>query len=138
MVIIVVLTYRGLIDAPVNITPSNAAFTTRFKKDPTEEDRRIIARGKALYETEAKPIPCISCHALGGKGGGASMPLDGIGTRRTYEWLIGHTRDPQKYVPNSTMPAYPPDQLTDTDLRALTDYMIQPTHSQPIIEYNNP
>ena len=138
IVFIVALTIRGLKDAPANITPANAAFNTRFRQNPTEEDRKIVARGKVLYETEANPIPCAACHALGGKGGGSSMPLDGIGTRREYEWLLGHTREPRKFVPNSTMPAYPPEQLTDSDLRALTDYMIQPTHSKPIIQYNTP
>ena len=135
---ILLLTVRALMDAPVNITPANAALTTRFKGALTPRDREVIARGKALYETEAKPMPCLSCHALGGKGGGSSVPLDGIGTRRTYEWLVGHTRDPQRYVPNSQMPPYPPDQLSDEDLRAITDYMIQPTHAKPIIQYNTP
>ncbi len=136
VVLVVGLTVRSLRDSPANITPANAAMSTRFKSAPTEKDREIIARGKVLYEVAAKPLPCITCHAIGDKGGGSSMPLDGIGTRRTYEWLLGHTREPQKYVPNSSMPPYPKDQLSDDDLRAVTDYMVQPVKTKPIIQFN--
>ncbi len=40
-------------------------------------------------------------------------PLNGVGERRTKEWLTGHFRDPAKYSPGTIMPPYdfPPEQM---------------------------
>lgn len=41
-----------------------------FRENPLDASRQNLAAGKRLYEAEARPIPCASCHGIAGKGDG--------------------------------------------------------------------
>jgi ubiquinol-cytochrome c reductase cytochrome b subunit len=62
-------------------------------------------QGAAIYEKNN----CGMCHVVNGAGENLGPPLNGVGGRRDPAWLAGHFRDPQAFVPESTMPPYPFD-----------------------------
>ena len=51
------------------------------------------AEGERLYGQ----LKCADCHRIGGKGGVAGPPLDGIGARREEWFLVGQVADPQAF-----------------------------------------
>ncbi len=52
--------------------------------------------GEVLYKT----MDCSSCHSIKGEGGKVGPALDGVGARRTAQFLIAHMTDPQKHAEN--------------------------------------
>jgi mono/diheme cytochrome c family protein len=85
---------------------------------PVQPRAELIAYGKTLYRQEG----CFMCHQLEGEGGKVGPDLTVEGTRgRTDEWLIGHFKDPPKYVSGSVMPPFV--NLTDAQLQALTVFL---------------
>jgi ubiquinol-cytochrome c reductase cytochrome b subunit len=64
---------------------------------------------------------CFSCHRLNGVGGTLAPALNGLSSRHTRDWVVGHFIDPGKYVQDSEMPSFklPPDELA-----RLTDYVM--------------
>ena len=64
---------------------------------------------------------CAGCHELNGVGQKLGPPLNGVGGRRTREWLEGHFADPPKFSPGSTMPPY---KFNSRDLDRITTYLM--------------
>ena len=58
-------------------------------------------------------LGCAACHVVNGQGGKSGPALNGLMFRRDATWLAGHFREPQKFSPGTTMPAYdlPPAQM---------------------------
>lgn len=52
--------------------------------------------GEVLY----KKMDCATCHSIKGEGGKVGPALDGVGARRTAQFLIAHMTDPQKHAEN--------------------------------------
>ncbi len=95
-----------------------ARLATPPAAPPTKPPAELIAYGKTLYRQEG----CFMCHQLEGEGGKVGPDLSVEGTRgRTKEWLIGHFKDPPKYVSGSIMPPF--KNLTDAQLEALTAFL---------------
>jgi mono/diheme cytochrome c family protein len=85
---------------------------------PVKPEAELIAYGKTLYRQEG----CFMCHRLEGEGGRVGPDLTVEGTRgRSNEWLMGHFKDPPKYVAGSIMPPF--KNLTDVQLQALTVFL---------------
>ena len=85
---------------------------------PAQSTAELIAYGKTLYRQEG----CFMCHQLEGEGGRVGPDLTVEGRRgRADEWLIGHFKDPPKYVSGSIMPPF--KNLTDAQLQALTVFL---------------
>lgn len=63
---------------------------------------------------------CGQCHTVNGAGTAVGPPLNGVGERHPKEWLIGHFKDPQKYVPDSIMPPY---DLPADEMEALVQFL---------------
>jgi cytochrome c1 len=106
-----------------------------------------FAAGKKVYADQG----CARCHKLGDTGGRAGMvpgaggppggmppgkmgppgggmngpDLTEVGKKpeHTTEWLAAHVRDPKAHKPNSRMPAYGPEKISDADMKALTAYL---------------
>ena len=76
-----------------------------------------LARGRAVFEETG----CIGCHKLHGVGGVIGPELDDVGANRSPEWLLKHFKSPAAVTPGSAMP---PIKATDTDLDALTLYVL--------------
>ena len=78
--------------------------------------------GKILFDSSG----CYSCHFVGsptdpkkGHGGFAGPELTWEGSRHSQEWLIGHYKNPQEFVPGSIMPIFP---LSNSERAALAAY----------------
>ena len=66
-----------------------------------EAPEQALAGAKLYQENQ-----CGLCHETNGEGQTMGPPLNGTGGRRDAEWLVGHFREPQKYVEGSVMPPY--------------------------------
>ncbi len=67
---------------------------------------------------------CHICHSLNGKGGvGADLggPLDGVGAKRSEEWLRAYMADPKSQMPGAKMPVV---QLEKAEFDAMINYML--------------
>ena len=86
-----------------------------------QTDQTKIKQGAAVYAREG----CAKCHFLAGKGGNASHPLDGVGTKLTVEQVRGVLLNPEAptgdHKPAIGMPSYA--NLTKADLDALVAYV---------------
>jgi mono/diheme cytochrome c family protein len=76
-----------------------------------------LTRGFAVFEEAG----CIGCHKLHGSGGVIGPELDKVGASRSAEWLLKHFKDPAAVTAGSAMP---PIKLSDSDLDALTLYVL--------------
>jgi nitric oxide reductase subunit C len=76
-----------------------------------------LSKGQQLYNS----LGCSGCHMVNGIGGTTGPDLTRVGSRRDRTWLIGHFKEPRKFVPNSAMP---PVTASDADLEQLTAYML--------------
>ncbi len=92
----------------LKLTPGNAAAL--------EVVPDYAMRGAVIYQESQ----CSACHVVNGSGEETGPPLNGVGQRRTAEWLEAHFRNPQKFDPQSVMPAY---DFPADDMKAIVDYM---------------
>ena len=77
-----------------------------------------VLAGRALYAKSG----CSACHSIHGKGGKIGPDLTHVAARRPdVEWHLRHFRNPQAVTPGSIMPKL---DLTDKELREMTDYML--------------
>ena len=99
---------NGLAAFVLKLTPTNAAALDAVPA--------YAMRAAVIYQESQ----CGACHVVNGSGEESGPPLNGVGQRRTAEWLEDHFRDPQKFDPQSVMPPYdfPPE-----DMKAIVDYM---------------
>ncbi len=72
--------------------------------------------GQLIYQTQG----CSNCHAINGIGGTSGPDLSKEGSRHGHDWLVGHFKDPEKFVKNSAMP---PVIASEQDLEQLTAYL---------------
>ncbi len=90
-------------------------------------DAPRLARGLVVFEESG----CIGCHKLHGSGGIIGPELDKVGANRSPEWLLKHFKNPAAVTPGSAMP---PIKASDTDLEALTMYVLSFT-GEPLGAY---
>jgi ubiquinol-cytochrome c reductase cytochrome b subunit len=64
---------------------------------------------------------CFLCHQVNGVGGTVGPAMNGLNSRHTRDWIMGHFGDPRKYVAGSRMPAY---KLPPEELAQVTDYLL--------------
>jgi mono/diheme cytochrome c family protein len=89
---------------------------------PVTESSRA---GERLY----KELNCSACHAVGKEGGQVGPRLDGVGARRSREFIVGHITDPEEHARNlplehpqgATMPA---TNATGEQIEQLADYLL--------------
>ena len=78
---------------------------------------RQLTAGQLVYQAQG----CSNCHSINGIGGTSGPDLTNEGSRHDRDWILGHFKDPQKYVKNSAMP---PVTATDAEIEQLTAYMM--------------
>ena len=93
----------------LRVTPENAAAL--------EAAPNFATRGAMIYQMNM----CGTCHTVNGFGQTIGPPLNGVGERRTKQWLIDHFRDPRSLVPDSTMPPY---DFFPEELEAIVGYLL--------------
>lgn len=76
-----------------------------------------LSEGQRLYQS----LGCSGCHIINGIGGTTGPELTYIGGKRDKDWLFGHFKDPDKFVPKSAMPKV---EAPDADIEKLTEYML--------------
>src|SRR5579871_3139364 len=74
--------------------------------------------GAMLYQSS----DCGSCHVLNGSGSEVGPGLNGLAERRQRDWVEKHFAAPEKYTPNSIMPAF---TFNPQDLDHITSYLMQ-------------
>ena len=82
-----------------------------------EQGGTELSAGQKLYGS----LGCANCHMINGAGGSAGPELTHVGSKRDHAWLLGHFKDPGKYVPNSAMPKV---DAPEADLQQLTAYLL--------------
>jgi ubiquinol-cytochrome c reductase cytochrome b subunit len=73
--------------------------------------------GAVIY----RKFQCGACHQVNGEGQRLGPPLNGVGTHRTRDWLVGHFNDPKKFSPGTIMPPY---HFNEKDMNAITSYLL--------------
>jgi ubiquinol-cytochrome c reductase cytochrome b subunit len=56
---------------------------------------------------------CVGCHRLDGVGGTNGPDFEGVGSRRSVDWVVNYLPDPEAIDPDATMRAYPDLSLED-------------------------
>ena len=92
----------------LKLNPKNAAAL--------ESAPDFAARGAQVYQANQ----CGMCHAINGSGMRVGPGLNGVGKRRSREWVAQHFADPQKLSPGTMMPSY---RFSPQDLENLTAYL---------------
>jgi len=93
----------------LKVTPENALALNKVPE--------FALQGAMIYQTNM----CGNCHIINRIGGNAGPPLNGVGQRRTKEWLAGHFRNPQAFSPDSLMPPY---DFSPDEMEAMVDYLM--------------
>ena len=86
-----------------------------------------LLKGQTVFEESG----CIGCHKLHGNGGIIGPELERVGATRSPEWLLKHFKNPAAVTPGSAMP---PVKASETDLEALTLYVMSFT-GEPLSAY---
>lgn len=93
---------------------------------PPKPDLAQPVTATAVQATVTQPATfaqmCVACHTLQGKGGSVGPALDGVGSRRDHEFLVGWLKDPFALKADSRMPKLP---LSDAEIKELADYLAQ-------------
>jgi ubiquinol-cytochrome c reductase cytochrome b subunit len=92
----------------LKVTPENA--------EVLEAAPEFAMQGAMIYQMNM----CGTCHVVNGMGATIGPPLNGVGQRRTKEWLVEHFRNPQKFAPDSIMPPY---DFSPNEMEAIVAYL---------------
>jgi cytochrome c2 len=91
--------------------------TTRIKQSSFELDSTLVAEGKQIFQEYA----CYGCHKIAGEGGEVGPDLSGVGSRLRPEYLAAFLRNPQAFIPGSSMKNF---DLWEEEVLALVAYLI--------------
>jgi mono/diheme cytochrome c family protein len=80
----------------------------------------MIAEGEKIYMAQG----CAACHKIKDKGGVTGPDLTKIAKTWKEAKLKTVIRDPKKLKADAKMTAYPPDRLSDKELKSLVAYLL--------------
>ena len=110
-----------MIAAKAIINPE-PVITTHSPPDNLDFATEDTAEGEAIYRREG----CLSCHEIFGNGASYGPSLDGIGSKRSKEWIIRYLKSPWPGVSAKPyrlrMPSYA--SLPSSDLEKLAQYLL--------------
>lgn len=78
--------------------------------------------GKGLFQENQ----CLECHSLSGRGCLEGVPLDGIGDRRTVDFLRAQLKDPERHflsLYHEDAASMPSQNLSNPEINALVAYL---------------
>ena len=112
--------WTGLTAAAVATTPPAAREVQVDYSAPTDWMQLSPEEmaGVAYFREEN----CISCHAIGDRGGHVGPDLTRITIHKDAAWMIQHFKRPAAMRPGSMMP---PIQLSDTQLNSLAAFLLK-------------
>jgi len=109
---------------PIQLSDAQLNALAAFLLKLTPENARKLEaapafalEGAMIYQRHR----CGSCHKVNGVGQALGPALNGLAQRRSAEWVMKHTLEPQKLSPGSTMPPY---NLSPKDNDRLTSYLM--------------
>ncbi|MFC0189030.1 cytochrome c oxidase subunit II [Fictibacillus aquaticus] len=115
---------HALMDFKVKVVSKEEykAWVSGFKKASASTGD---ADGQKVFEKN-----CLSCHAVGEKGGNTGPNLTGFGEKEKIAGIMDHSKanlkkwikDPQEYKPGNEMPKLP---LSDEEVDAVADYLME-------------
>ncbi len=112
-----------LLMATAFVSPAEAGQKKKPKKAPAATGaptKAVIEEGKKVYMVNG----CKACHVIGDDKGGKTGPeLTHVARTRKPEWMSAQVRDPKKFDPKSTMPAYGTDKINGKQIKSLVAYM---------------
>ncbi len=92
----------------LKLTPENAASVASAPEE--------VLRGAQVYEDQS----CGNCHMVNGVGAKLGPPLNGVGTRRSRDWIAKHFANPAAMSPGSIMP---PSNFSPADMQAILSFL---------------
>jgi ubiquinol-cytochrome c reductase cytochrome b subunit len=104
-----------IVDHANKYEPASAAERGQLKALATSlremDEKRAVAFASApSYAVEGALLysrnQCAVCHQINGTGMKTGPALNGVGSRRTKQWMEQHFRDPQAASPGTVMPRY--------------------------------
>lgn len=112
--------WGGLTAAAVKSTPVEAGAVAVDYSAPTDWMQLSPEEmaGVAYFRREN----CMSCHAIGEKGGNVGPDLTRISIHKDAAWMIQHFKRPSAMRPGSSMP---PIQLSDAQLNSLAAFLLK-------------
>lgn len=93
----------------LRLTPENAYALSETPKSAVQGAQIYVANG------------CPGCHKVNGMGGVIGPELNGVGRRRSKEWIERHFVNPAALVPGTVMP---PFRFSSRDEDALVSYLL--------------
>lgn len=126
-----------LVSFGVTILPAACNRTS----EPTQSNSAVVPTipeftGPHAAARKTFAIHCTRCHKVDGEGGPAPLPggivkkpkgpdLGKVGQEagRDVEWFVAYVRDPKSKKPDSGMPPFEPQKLSDSELRAVGEYL---------------
>jgi ubiquinol-cytochrome c reductase cytochrome b subunit len=93
----------------LKLTPENAAALSSAPA--------FAVGGALVYQANY----CGSCHMVNGIGMRIGPALNGVGQRRTREWIVKHFEDPASVSPGTLMPAY---RFTPREMDRIVNYLL--------------
>jgi ubiquinol-cytochrome c reductase cytochrome b subunit len=104
---------------PDKDVPSLLAYVAAIKDGATfAKVPAPIRTGGAVIDRE----DCRQCHQIYGEGGRRGPALQHLLGKRDAAWLIGHFKEPKKFVEGSKMPSF--KYLSEDELAAMSDYLL--------------
>jgi cbb3-type cytochrome oxidase cytochrome c subunit len=100
--------------------PSLLAYVEELGRDGlrlSSLPESIRAGGAAIDRED-----CRQCHQIYGEGGRKGTALQHLPGKRDKAWLVGHFKEPKKFVEGSKMPPY--RFLPEDELAAMADYLL--------------
>ena len=82
-----------------------------------ESSPQFAVEGAMIYQQNK----CGACHQVNGAGVKMGPTLNGVGQRRSREWIEQHFREPQKLSPGTVMPPY---RFSTREMDRITSYML--------------
>ncbi len=106
----------------VRLTADKPMFEVKTRYEFTEEGRR----GSQIFR-EAR---CTSCHRAMRNGTNMGLSLDGLGSKRAYDWIYSFLKRPEETYGSATIDhGMPPKEaayvsaMPDEDLRAIAAFL---------------
>ncbi len=110
---VVIIGFAAVVGSVIYLKPPPVQFTYTANE--------LTTKGEVVYRREG----CLSCHEIFGNGASYGPSLDGVGSKRTQQWLRRYMMAPWPGVSAKpyrlVMPPY--DHLAVEDMDALVAYL---------------
>jgi ubiquinol-cytochrome c reductase cytochrome b subunit len=119
-VALTVIGWTGLTVAAARSTPAQEGVATIDYSAPT--DWMQLSASELAGIAHFRRENCVSCHAVGGKGGTVGPDLTTASIHKDAAWMINHFKRPSAMRPGSSMPSI---QLSDAQLNSLAAFLLK-------------